>query len=157
MDELAETARSLGYLYIEWNSRILCTTVGTTVDNGMHRVGKSCDFPFCMAEELDQPGGVQWNNGMRPVLQDAKLMAHSTFREGTTLLKITSDRLMRAMMALVWPDTGDLKPAIESVLAALDDYSLRGADADGSIAAAVAALRTRVDKALHLCEAADGA
>lgn len=148
MDELAETARSLGYLYIEWNGRVLCSTD----DNGLYVVGKSCDFPLCMSEELDRPGGVQWNGGVRPVLEDARIMACHTLRAGTTLQVRISDRIMKAMMTLAWLDTGDLKAAIESVLASLDDYNLRGSDTDGSIAAAVAALRARVNRALHLSQ-----
>lgn len=54
-------------------------------------------------------------------------------------------------MALVWPDTGDLKAAIEAVLGALDEGSLRGSDPTGSIAEVVAALRFRVLVTLRIC------
>ena len=150
-DELTKTAQIVGYPYIEWNGRILCT-----VDNGMHKIGQNCDFPLCLAEELDQPGGAQWNNGLRPILRDIKLMAHDTLREGTTLLNIISERLVETMLAIAWPNNGTrceaIEAKIESVLEALDNYSLRGSDPDGSTAAAVAALRVRVDMALHLCK-----
>lgn len=112
---------------------------------GMHKLGKSPALPVCGAGELDQPGGVQWHGGLRPILQD-------TLRTGTTLLDIVSGRLANALAAVMLPITGGTGAAIRSALAALDNYSLRGSDHDGSIAAAAAALHIRVDAALDLCE-----
>jgi len=152
MDSLASAARSLGYPYIEWNGRVL----SSARDNGMWRVGKSCDHPLCMAADLDSPlGAPRWGNGLAPVLLDAKLMAHDMLPDGT-LLGVVSDRIMRATMALVWPDTGDLKSAIESALAALADGSLRGHDTDGSIAVGVAGVRKRMEQARRICETEGG-
>lgn len=144
LDEFAATARALGYMYIEWNGRIL----SSLSDNGMHKIGKSPDIPVCMASELDQPGGVHWHGGMRPILQDIQSMAHDTLRTGTTLLKIISNRLSTALNTVML--NGSATAEMESILSALDNYSLRGADADGSIAVAVAALRVRVAAALEL-------
>ncbi len=149
MDGLRAAAKKLGYPYFEWNGRVL-----STEHNGMHKVGRSCDFPLCMAEELGWPGGASWHNGMRPTVQDIKLMAHDTLGKDTTLLDIVSGRLQNTLMTIVWPDTGDTWAAIKSVVEALDNYSLRGSDPDGSIAAAVAALRARADSALGLCDTA---
>lgn len=143
LNEFADAARILGYPYIEWNNRIL------SLSDGMYKIGTSIDFPICAAKELDQPGGMQWHNGLRLILQDIKFMAHDTFRTGTTLLEIISNRLSKALETVML--NGDATDTVSSVLSALDDYTLRGADADGSIAAAVAALRTRVVTALALC------
>lgn len=148
LDGLATAAMKLGYPYIEWNGRILLVN-----SSGMHRVGKSPDFPVCNAEELDQSGGVaRWCGGLRPIIQDIKLMAHDTLRAGTTLSEVFNGHLTSALMAVVWPDTGNVTAAIEASLSALDDYSLRGSDPDGTIAAAIAVLRARVNTTLHLCE-----
>lgn len=145
MEGLQGEAKKLGYLYFEWNGRVLLVD-----SSGMHMVGKSCDFPLCMSEELDQCGSaIQWHRGLRPVLKDIKLMAFNTLPKGM-LLDLVSGHIANALMAIVWPDTGKPAPAIESVLLALDDYGLRGQDPDGSIASAVAALRARIVEALRL-------
>jgi len=148
LESFLPAARRLGYTYYEWNGRVF----DTDDDNGMYSVGKFGGHPVCESSELDRPGGVQWCGGLRPVIQDAKLMAHATLRKGTTLLDIVSGRLMNALMAIVWPDTGNAAVAIQSVRDALDDSSLRGSDSDGSIATAVSALRVRVDEAICICE-----
>lgn len=146
LDEFAARARALGYQYIEWNERIL----SSDRDNGMHKIGTAVSLPVCAAGELDQPGGVQWHNGLRPILQDIRSMAHDTLRAGTTLLEMISGHLSKALETVML--SGDATAGMKSALSALDDRSLRGADADGSIAAAVAALRVRVAAALDLCE-----
>lgn len=145
LDGFAGAARNLGYPYIEWNGRIL----SSDRDNGMHKIGTAVDLPVCVAKELDQPGGVQWHDGLRPILQDIRSMAHDTLRTGTTLLEIISGRLSKALETVML--NGDATDTVNSVLSALDDYSLRESDTDGSIAAAVAALRVRVDAALGIC------
>jgi len=149
LDGFASTARSLGYPYIEWNERIL----SSDRVNGMHKIGAAADLPVCTAKELDQPGGVQWHGGLRPILQDIRSMAHDTLRAGTTLLEIVSGRVSKALETVML--NGDAAAGISSTLTALDDCSLRGTDIDGSIAVAVAALRVRVAAALDLCGAAE--
>lgn len=148
LDEFASSARALGYPYIEWNGRIL----SSDGDNGMHKIGTAVALPFCAAKELDQPGGLQWHGGLRPILQDLRSMARDTLRTPSTLLDIVFGRLSKALETVML--NGDATDTINSVLSALDDRSLRGSDTDGSIAAAIAALRVRVDAALGICASA---
>lgn len=145
LDDFVTAAKRLGYTYFEWNDQVFFTR---PEDSELHVVGRfGGGQPVCYSEELDQPGGVlHWLGGVRPLLQDAKLLAHEM------LLDIVLDRLARALMALVWPGMGDLKAALKSVSGALDDESLRGSDSTGLIAKAVSDLRSRIIVALRICD-----
>lgn len=149
MSGMAMSARNIGYTYFVWNERVLSSSIQS--DSPMFRVGKSCDNPICLAIELDQPEGVIWANGTRPILENAKLIAISRRKTDMPLYEDIITSMIVALQCIMRNEISESRDCLHTVLTTIDNMKLRGPDPDASIAVHIAQIRVGIVESLKLC------